>query len=109
MLCPGKDSQGLSSSQGEGAHVNGLHSEELSQLREEVEELRRQHALQHTQLSDKDSLINTLVRVWGGLIRYQKNVFGLSLPVWIRVLYKCHVSWMLLELDKMDLKNDRLI
>ncbi|XP_036829330.1 general vesicular transport factor p115 [Oncorhynchus mykiss] len=56
----GKDSQGLSSSQGEGAHVNGLHSEELSQLREEVEELRRQHTLQHTQLSDKDSLINTL-------------------------------------------------
>uniref|UniRef100_A0A673ZRN0 General vesicular transport factor p115 n=1 Tax=Salmo trutta TaxID=8032 RepID=A0A673ZRN0_SALTR len=52
---------GLSSSQGEGAHVNGLHSEELSQLREEVEELRRQHTLQHTQLSDKDSLINTLV------------------------------------------------
>uniref|UniRef100_A0A8C7P3G9 General vesicular transport factor p115 n=1 Tax=Oncorhynchus mykiss TaxID=8022 RepID=A0A8C7P3G9_ONCMY len=62
----GKDSQGLSSSQGEGAHVNGLHSEELSQLREEVEELRRQHTLQHTQLSDKDSLINTLVCVWGG-------------------------------------------
>uniref|UniRef100_A0A673WS33 General vesicular transport factor p115 n=1 Tax=Salmo trutta TaxID=8032 RepID=A0A673WS33_SALTR len=60
----GKDSQGLSSSQGEGAHVNGLHSEELSQLREEVEELRRQHTLQHTQLSDKDSLINTLVRVY---------------------------------------------
>uniref|UniRef100_A0A8C7K801 General vesicular transport factor p115 n=1 Tax=Oncorhynchus kisutch TaxID=8019 RepID=A0A8C7K801_ONCKI len=57
----GKDSQGLSSSHGEGAHVNGLHSEELSQLREEVEELRRQHTLQHTQLSDKDSLINTLV------------------------------------------------
>ncbi|XP_038837768.1 general vesicular transport factor p115 isoform X3 [Salvelinus namaycush] len=56
----GKDSQGLSSSQGEGAHVNGLHSEELGQLREEVEELRRQHTLQHTQLSDKDSLINTL-------------------------------------------------
>lgn len=67
MLCPGKDSQGLSSSQGEGAHVNGLHSEELSQLREEVEELRRQHTLQHTQLSDKDSLINTLVCVWGGV------------------------------------------
>uniref|UniRef100_A0A4W5NEF7 General vesicular transport factor p115 n=1 Tax=Hucho hucho TaxID=62062 RepID=A0A4W5NEF7_9TELE len=55
-----KDSQGLSSSQGEGAHVNGLHSEELSQLREQVDELRRQHTLQHTQLSDKDSLINTL-------------------------------------------------
>uniref|UniRef100_A0A4W5QTS3 General vesicular transport factor p115 n=1 Tax=Hucho hucho TaxID=62062 RepID=A0A4W5QTS3_9TELE len=55
-----KDSQGLSSSQGEGAQVNGLHSEELSQLREQVEELRRQHTLQHTQLRDKDSLINTL-------------------------------------------------
>uniref|UniRef100_A0A8C7J5U2 General vesicular transport factor p115 n=1 Tax=Oncorhynchus kisutch TaxID=8019 RepID=A0A8C7J5U2_ONCKI len=61
----GKDSQGLSSSHGEGAHVNGLHSEELSQLREEVEELRRQHTLQHTQLSDKDSLINTLVCLGG--------------------------------------------
>jgi hypothetical protein len=76
VLCPGKDSQGLSSSQGEGTHVNGLHSEELSQLREEVEELRRQHALQHTQLSDKDSLINTLVCVWGGESHIRKMSLG---------------------------------
>ncbi|KAJ8000722.1 hypothetical protein DPEC_G00183300 [Dallia pectoralis] len=55
----GKDPQGLSS-QGEGAQVNGLNPEELGLLREEVEELRRQHTLLHSQLSDKDTLINTL-------------------------------------------------
>jgi len=41
--------------------VNGLQTEELSQLREEVEELRQQHALLQTQLGEKDALINTLV------------------------------------------------
>ncbi|KAL1023778.1 hypothetical protein UPYG_G00045990 [Umbra pygmaea] len=55
----GKDPQGLSS-QGDGAQVNGLNTEEMSQLREEVEELRRQQTLLNTQLSDKDTLINTL-------------------------------------------------
>uniref|UniRef100_A0A4W6BXC7 General vesicular transport factor p115 n=1 Tax=Lates calcarifer TaxID=8187 RepID=A0A4W6BXC7_LATCA len=48
-------------SQGDGSQVNGLQTEELTQLREEVEELRKQHALLQTQLSDKDALINTLV------------------------------------------------
>ncbi|XP_010886670.2 general vesicular transport factor p115 isoform X3 [Esox lucius] len=55
----GKDPQGPFT-QGEGAQVNGLNTEELGQLREEVEELRRQHTLLHTQLSEKDTLINTL-------------------------------------------------
>uniref|UniRef100_A0A3Q3SDX6 General vesicular transport factor p115 n=1 Tax=Mastacembelus armatus TaxID=205130 RepID=A0A3Q3SDX6_9TELE len=47
-------------SQGDSSQVNGLQTEELTQLREEVEELRKQHTLLQTQLSDKDALINTL-------------------------------------------------
>ncbi|XP_072241046.1 general vesicular transport factor p115 isoform X2 [Leuresthes tenuis] len=57
----GKESQSQSSSQGDSSQVNGLQTEELSQLREEVEELRKQHALLQTQLGEKDALINTLV------------------------------------------------
>ncbi|XP_075947476.1 general vesicular transport factor p115 isoform X3 [Anarhichas minor] len=54
----GKESQ--PNSQGNASQVNGLQTEELSQLREEVEELRKQHALLQTQLWDKDALIDTL-------------------------------------------------
>lgn len=60
-LPSGKDNQNQSNSQGDGSQVNGLQTEELTQLREEVEELRKQHALLQTQLGDKDALINTLV------------------------------------------------
>ena len=45
----------------DGAQVNGLQTEEISQLREEVEELRRQQATLHTQLEEKETLITTLV------------------------------------------------
>lgn len=47
--------------QGEASQVNGMQTEELTQLREDVEELRKQSALLQTQLDDKDALINTLV------------------------------------------------
>ncbi|KAM7419402.1 hypothetical protein PAMA_016498 [Pampus argenteus] len=56
----GKENQSQSNSQGDSSQMNGLQTEELTQLREEVEELRKQHALLQTQLCDKDSLINTL-------------------------------------------------
>lgn len=55
----GKDNQ----TQGDGSHVNGLQLEELTQLREQVEELRKQNALLQTQLGDKDALINTMVSI----------------------------------------------
>lgn len=55
-----KENQGQSNSQGDGSQVNGLQTEELTQLREEVEELRKQHSLLQTQLSDKDALISSL-------------------------------------------------
>lgn len=58
LITSGKENQ----SQGDGSQVNGLQTEELTQLREEVEELRKQYALLQTQLGDKDALINTLVR-----------------------------------------------
>uniref|UniRef100_A0A674N339 General vesicular transport factor p115 n=1 Tax=Takifugu rubripes TaxID=31033 RepID=A0A674N339_TAKRU len=53
----GKENQ----NQGEGSQVNGMQTEELTQLREDVEELRKQNALLQTQLDDKDALINKLV------------------------------------------------
>uniref|UniRef100_A0A3Q1IJT1 General vesicular transport factor p115 n=1 Tax=Anabas testudineus TaxID=64144 RepID=A0A3Q1IJT1_ANATE len=72
----GKDNQSQSNSQGDGSQVNGLQTEELTQLREEVDQLRKQHTLLQTQLGDKDALINTLVSncvcvysVWGCLCR----------------------------------------
>ncbi|XP_056228080.1 general vesicular transport factor p115 isoform X2 [Seriola aureovittata] len=56
----GKENQSQSNSQGDVSQVNGLQTEELIQLKEEVEELRKQHTLLQTQLDDKDALINTL-------------------------------------------------
>ncbi|XP_058496571.1 general vesicular transport factor p115 isoform X5 [Solea solea] len=56
----GKDNQSQSCSQGDGSQVNGLQTEELTQLKEEVEELRKQHALLQTLLKDKDALIDSL-------------------------------------------------
>uniref|UniRef100_A0A8D3DN65 General vesicular transport factor p115 n=1 Tax=Scophthalmus maximus TaxID=52904 RepID=A0A8D3DN65_SCOMX len=57
----GKDNQSQSNGQGDVSQVNGLQTEELTQLREEVEELRKQHTLLQTLLGDKDTLIDTLV------------------------------------------------
>ncbi|KAM9315148.1 general vesicular transport factor p115 isoform 2-T2 [Pholidichthys leucotaenia] len=54
----GKESQ--SNNQGDSSQVNGLQTEELSQLREEVEELRKQLTQLQSQLGEKDALINTL-------------------------------------------------
>ncbi|KAF0037292.1 hypothetical protein F2P81_010166 [Scophthalmus maximus] len=56
----GKDNQSQSNGQGDVSQVNGLQTEELTQLREEVEELRKQHTLLQTLLGDKDTLIDTL-------------------------------------------------
>ncbi|XP_076830052.1 general vesicular transport factor p115 isoform X2 [Brachyhypopomus gauderio] len=54
----GKDS--AVSGQAEGAQENGLQLEELTLLRDELEELRRQHAQLQTQLAEKDTLIASL-------------------------------------------------
>lgn len=77
LLLLGKDNQ----SQGDGSHMNGLQTEELTQLREEVEELRKQSALLQTQLGDKEALINTLVSihttslcVWKDLTFWSRSV-----------------------------------
>ncbi|XP_077575052.1 general vesicular transport factor p115 isoform X3 [Stigmatopora nigra] len=48
------------STMGDGTHVNGVRSEEATQLREEMEELRAQHALLQTQLAEKDTIIESL-------------------------------------------------
>ncbi|XP_067352994.1 general vesicular transport factor p115 isoform X3 [Channa argus] len=56
----GKENQSQSNSQTDGSQVNGLQTEELTQLREQLEELRMQHAVLQKQLDNKDALINTL-------------------------------------------------
>uniref|UniRef100_A0A4W4H9E9 General vesicular transport factor p115 n=1 Tax=Electrophorus electricus TaxID=8005 RepID=A0A4W4H9E9_ELEEL len=55
----GKD--GVVSGQAEEAHENGLQLEEFTLLRDELEELRRQHAQLQTQVTEKDTLITSLV------------------------------------------------
>ncbi|MGH0132138.1 UNVERIFIED_CONTAM: hypothetical protein FKN15_049999 [Acipenser sinensis] len=45
---------------GEGAQVNGVQSEELSRLWEELEELKKQHGVLQSQLAEKDSLIEKM-------------------------------------------------
>ncbi|MEQ2267220.1 Vesicle-mediated ER to Golgi transport protein, partial [Xenotaenia resolanae] len=55
----GKENQSQSNNQGD-TQVNGLQTEELSQLREQLEELRTQQTLLQTQLSEKDAVIDSL-------------------------------------------------
>uniref|UniRef100_A0A3B4EGN1 General vesicular transport factor p115 n=1 Tax=Pygocentrus nattereri TaxID=42514 RepID=A0A3B4EGN1_PYGNA len=52
---------GKDSGQSDSGQVNGLQLEELTLLREELEELRKQHALLNTQLAERDTLIANLV------------------------------------------------
>ncbi|XP_036430686.1 general vesicular transport factor p115 isoform X4 [Colossoma macropomum] len=51
---------GKDSGQSDSGQVNGLQLEELTLLREELEELRKQHTLLNTQLAEKDTLIASL-------------------------------------------------
>ncbi|XP_058883984.1 general vesicular transport factor p115-like isoform X2 [Acipenser ruthenus] len=55
----GKDSQ-QHNAHGKGAQVNGVQSEELSRLWEELEELKKQHGVLQSQLAEKDSLIEKM-------------------------------------------------
>ncbi len=55
----GKDNQ-QTGNQAEAAQMNGLQPEELSQLREQLEELQRQNQLLQTQLTEKDSLVTRM-------------------------------------------------
>ncbi|XP_037112167.1 general vesicular transport factor p115 isoform X2 [Syngnathus acus] len=55
-----ENSSQASNTLGDSAHVNGVQTEEATQLREETEELRSQHALLQTQLGEKDAIIDSL-------------------------------------------------
>uniref|UniRef100_A0A3Q4H668 General vesicular transport factor p115 n=1 Tax=Neolamprologus brichardi TaxID=32507 RepID=A0A3Q4H668_NEOBR len=82
-----KENQGQSNSQGDGSQVNGLQTEELTQLREEVEELRKQHSLLQTQLGDKDALISSLVSIFFFLLFLSLCV--LALLFWGLIPERC--------------------
>uniref|UniRef100_A0A6Q2ZAF3 General vesicular transport factor p115 n=1 Tax=Esox lucius TaxID=8010 RepID=A0A6Q2ZAF3_ESOLU len=98
----GKDPQGPFT-QGEGAQVNGLNTEELGQLREEVEELRRQHTLLHTQLSEKDTLINTLVKISLDTTARVESNFG-----WFTLL-RSQVQSQCAEISQLQTERQELI
>uniref|UniRef100_A0A669AY05 General vesicular transport factor p115 n=1 Tax=Oreochromis niloticus TaxID=8128 RepID=A0A669AY05_ORENI len=85
-----KENQGQSNSQGDGSQVNGLQTEELTQLREEVEELRKQHSLLQTQLSDKDALISSLVSIFFFL--FFLSLCVLALLFWGLIPERCFKS-----------------
>uniref|UniRef100_A0A2K5SJK3 General vesicular transport factor p115 n=1 Tax=Cebus imitator TaxID=2715852 RepID=A0A2K5SJK3_CEBIM len=55
----GKDNQ-HQGSYSEGAQMNGIQPEEISRLREEIEELKRNRELLQSQLTEKDSVIENL-------------------------------------------------
>ncbi|KAK2509403.1 hypothetical protein MC885_003170 [Smutsia gigantea] len=55
----GKDSQ-HQGSYSDGAQMNGIQSEEIGRLREEIKELKRNQELLQSQLTEKDSLIENL-------------------------------------------------
>ncbi|XP_010609125.1 general vesicular transport factor p115 isoform X3 [Fukomys damarensis] len=57
----GKDSQHQVSSN-DGSQVNGVQPEEISRLREEIEELKSNQQLLQSQLAEKDSLIENLAK-----------------------------------------------
>jgi hypothetical protein len=62
ILCclTGKDSHHQGSCN-DGAQMNGIQPEEISRLREEIEELKSNQELLQSQLAEKDSLIENLV------------------------------------------------
>uniref|UniRef100_A0A8C2WJU6 General vesicular transport factor p115 n=1 Tax=Cyclopterus lumpus TaxID=8103 RepID=A0A8C2WJU6_CYCLU len=96
----GKESQ--LNSQGEGSQVNGLQTEELTQLREEVEELRKQHSLLQTQLGDKDTLITSLVS------RRLRTVFVCFCYDAFLRHHKNSVEWSLSRLAAQTTETERL-
>ncbi|XP_012967477.1 general vesicular transport factor p115 isoform X2 [Mesocricetus auratus] len=69
----GKDSH-HQGSHSDGAQVNGVQLEEVSRLREEVEELRSHQGLLESQLAEKDSLIATLKSSQASPVNEQASV-----------------------------------
>ncbi|XP_027244207.1 general vesicular transport factor p115 isoform X4 [Cricetulus griseus] len=69
----GKDSH-HQGSHSEGAQVNGIQLEEVSRLREEVEELKSHQGLLQSQLAEKDSLIENLKSSQASALNEQASV-----------------------------------
>uniref|UniRef100_A0A667ZUQ1 General vesicular transport factor p115 n=1 Tax=Myripristis murdjan TaxID=586833 RepID=A0A667ZUQ1_9TELE len=76
----GKDSQSQANSQGDSSQVNGLQTEEITQLRDEVEELRKQNALLQTQLRKVREFLKFNHEVLAAIINFAKtSEFGAEL------------------------------
>uniref|UniRef100_A0A665XDI4 General vesicular transport factor p115 n=1 Tax=Echeneis naucrates TaxID=173247 RepID=A0A665XDI4_ECHNA len=96
----GKDTQSQSNSQADGSQVNGLQTEELTQLKDELEELRKQHTLLKTQLGDKDALIDTLVSDVCELqveVENSLHIFNLFQSILYPLIYSSIFSFSLIQ------------
>lgn len=66
--CLGKDTQ-HHNSHGDTLQMNGIQTEEVSKLKEELEEWKNKHELLQGQLKEKDSVIEKLVSAAFALVR----------------------------------------
>uniref|UniRef100_A0A674MS03 General vesicular transport factor p115 n=1 Tax=Takifugu rubripes TaxID=31033 RepID=A0A674MS03_TAKRU len=98
----GKENQ----NQGEGSQVNGMQTEELTQLREDVEELRKQNALLQTQLDDKDALINKLVSEQS--LYTSMNSYFVDLTQELEAL-RCQLQSQSAELNQVKMERQELL
>uniref|UniRef100_A0A674N2T3 General vesicular transport factor p115 n=1 Tax=Takifugu rubripes TaxID=31033 RepID=A0A674N2T3_TAKRU len=100
----GKENQ----NQGEGSQVNGMQTEELTQLREDVEELRKQNALLQTQLDDKDALINKLVSKYEIRPLERMNSYFVDLTQELEAL-RCQLQSQSAELNQVKMERQELL
>uniref|UniRef100_H2TTD4 General vesicular transport factor p115 n=1 Tax=Takifugu rubripes TaxID=31033 RepID=H2TTD4_TAKRU len=101
----GKENQ----NQGEGSQVNGMQTEELTQLREDVEELRKQNALLQTQLDDKDALINKLVSKYEiRPLERVKSILDMTIEAELEAL-RCQLQSQSAELNQVKMERQELL
>uniref|UniRef100_A0A8B9Q7A0 General vesicular transport factor p115 n=1 Tax=Apteryx owenii TaxID=8824 RepID=A0A8B9Q7A0_APTOW len=93
----GKDAQ-HHNSHGETFQVNGIQLEEVSKLKEELEEWKNKHELLQGQLREKDSVIEKLVRKFMTLFYFPKELETL----------RSRIQLQSTEISKLQTENQKL-
>ncbi|XP_055451828.1 general vesicular transport factor p115 isoform X2 [Psammomys obesus] len=111
----GKDNH-HQSSHGDGAQVNGIQPEEISRLREEIQDLKSHQELLQSQLAEKDSLIENLKSSQASGMNKQTSASASpSDPEQVAELkqevatLKSHLSSQSLEITRLQAENHELL
>lgn len=111
----GKDNH-HQSSHGDGAQVNGIQPEEISRLREEIQDLKSHQELLQSQLAEKDSLIENLKSSQASGVNKQTSASASpSDPEQVAELkqevatLKSHLSSQSLEITRLQAENHELL